>query len=108
MAFVNSSRFPKNRAESSALDPESNVLMLEFSQKMESLGILVAEGLLDMDLVDKTLGTYVTLTWNKYKNFIVPIRDDRDPYLNEYYQWLAERMAERQAANPRVPFYKNK
>jgi hypothetical protein len=107
MAFVNSKRFPKNREESAALDPESTILMIEFSQKMESLGILVAEGLVDIELVDKTLGTYVTVTWNKYKNFILPIRNERDPYLSEYYQWLAERMEERQAANPRTPFYKN-
>jgi hypothetical protein len=72
---------------------------------MESLGILVAEGLVDIELVDKTLGTYVTQTWEKYKKFIIPIRDDRDPYLSEYYQWLAERMAERQATTPRKPFH---
>lgn len=108
MIFVNSSRFPKNRRESSALADKDTVLMLEFSQKMESLGILVAEGLVDIDLVDKTLGTYVTTTWNKYKTFIVPIRDERDPYLNEYYQWLSDRMEERQAASPREPFYKHR
>lgn len=107
MVFVNSSRFPKDRQESSALDSRDTALMLEFSQKMESLGILVAEGLVDIELVDKTLGTYVTKTWNKYKAFIVPIRE-RDPYLNEYYQWLSDRMEERQAASPRVPFYKNR
>jgi hypothetical protein len=56
-------------------------------------------------LVDKTLGNYVTVTWNKYKNFIVPIRE-RDPYLSEYFQWLSDRMEERQANNPRQPFYK--
>lgn len=108
MSFLNSSRFPKTREEASALSSEDNVMMLEFSQKMESLGILVAEGLVDIDLVDKTLGTYVTQTWAKYKNFIIPIRDERDPYLSEYYQWLADRMEERQKANPRMPFYKNR
>ena len=95
MDFINSKHFPKSREEARVLETKHNILMLEFSQKMESLGILVAEGLIDIDLVDKTLGTYVTVTWNKYKNFIVPIREDRDPYLNEYYQWLAERMEER-------------
>ena len=107
MSFINSSRFPTNRDEANALSPADNVLMVEFSQKMESLGILVADGLIDIDLVDKTLGTYVTQTWAKYKTFIIPIRDDRDPYLSEYFQWLADRMEERQKAKPRTPFYKN-
>jgi len=105
MDFVNSHRFPKSREEAQALSSIDNVMLIEFSQKMESLGILVAEGLIDMDLVDKTLGNYVTMTWNKYKIFIVPTRE-RDTYLNEYYQWLAERMEERAKNNPREPYYK--
>jgi hypothetical protein len=104
MSFVNSSQFPKNSAEARDLSTEDNVKMLQFSQQMESLGILVAERLIDIELVDKTLGNYVTTTWDKYKNFILPIRE-RDPYLNEYYQWLAEKMASRAEMHPRKPFY---
>src|SRR6185312_14594488 len=103
MNFVGSSRFPKTREEARALTGVDNILMIEFSQRMESLGILVAEGLIDIDLVDKTLGNYVTTTWQKYSIFIVPTREC-DPYLNEYYQWLAERMEERAKDTPREPF----
>lgn len=105
MNFVNSDRFPKDRIESRALSPEDTVKLLHFAQLMESLGILVAEGLVDVELVDKTLGNYVITCWDKYKLFMIPIRD-RDKYLGEYFQWLADRMAERAEANPRVPFYK--
>jgi hypothetical protein len=106
MSYIHSPRFPKNSQEARDMSSEDNVLMVEFLQKMESLGILVAEGLVDIDLVDKTLADYVITTWNKYKNFIVPMRE-RDPYLSEYYQWLADHMEERAAKNPREPFYKN-
>lgn len=106
MDFVNSSRFPKNIEESRALQGAENIMRIEFAQKMETLGIFVAKGLIDIDLVDTALGDYVITTWNKYKNFIIPIRE-RDPYLSEYYQWLAERMEERAKENPREPFYKN-
>ncbi len=105
MDFVNSSRFPKTREEARTLKGLDNIMLLQFSQQMESLGILVAEGLVDIDLVDKTLGTYVSFTWNKYKPFIIPIRE-RDPYLNEYFEWLAAKMDERAKSNPREPFYK--
>ena len=107
MNFINSKRFPTTREEANALASTDNILMVEFLQKMESLGILVAEGLIDIELVDKSLGTYVTQTWKKYEKFIIPIRNERDPYLSEYYQWLSDRMEERQAAAPRVPFYTN-
>jgi hypothetical protein len=105
MHFVGSDRFPKNYEAFRTLTGTDFEMLLQFSQQMESLGILVADGLVDIDLVDKTLGTYVTTTWNKYKVFMVPARE-RDPYLSEYFQWLAERMEERQKATPRVPFYK--
>src|SRR5262249_54227122 len=88
MNFINSSRFPKTREEARALEGEDNIKMLQFSQLMESLGLLVGEGLIDIDLVDKTLGSYVITTWDKYKVFILPIRE-RDPYINEYFEWLA-------------------
>ncbi len=70
-----------------------------------SLALSFVVGLVDIELVDKTLRTYVTQTWKKYATFILPIRDERDPYLSEYFQWLSDRMEERQAANPRVPSY---
>jgi hypothetical protein len=58
---------------------------------MESLGILVAEGLVDIDMVDKTLGLFVTTSWQKYKIIFTEIRQKHsDPFLGEYFQWLAE------------------
>lgn len=107
MDFVNSSRFPKTAADAHALTGEDNVRLIQFSQTMEYLGLAVAEGLIDIDLVDKSLGNYVTVTWTRFKPFIVPTRE-RDPYLGEYFQWLAERMDERAEAHPREPFYKTK
>lgn len=71
---------------------------------MESLGILVAEKIIDIDLVDKTLGSFVTTAWEKYKPMITVLREN-EPYSNEYFQWLAERIEERMRNNPRKPFY---
>jgi hypothetical protein len=74
---------------------------------MESLGILVAERLINIDLVDKTLGSFVTTSWEKYKPLFLDIRERQpDPFLGEYFQWLAERIDERRRLNPRKPFYK--
>ena len=73
---------------------------------MESLGILVAEKFINIDLVDKILGSFVTTSWDDLKTVIVDIREKRsDPFLCEYFQWLAERLIERMEMNPRKPFH---
>jgi hypothetical protein len=74
---------------------------------MESLGILVAEKLINLDLVDKTLGSFVITSWDKYKPMFEDVRDKApDPFLGEYFQWLAEQIDKRMKENPREPFYK--
>jgi hypothetical protein len=56
--------------------------------------------------VDKTLGSFVTSSWGKYKSLFLEIREKQpDPFLGEYFQWLAERLDERMRLNPRRPFY---
>jgi hypothetical protein len=79
---------------------------IQFSQEMESLGILVAERLIDIDLVDKTLGSFVTTSWKKYKIIFEEIRAKHsDPFLGEYFQWLAGYISDRMQKQPRKPFY---
>ena len=73
---------------------------------MESLGILVAERLINIDLVEKTLGSFVTTSWEKYQTLFLNVREvTPDPYLGEYFQWLAERIDERMKEKPRQPYY---
>ncbi len=81
---------------------------MQFAQQMETLGILVAERLIDMDLVDKTLGSFVSTSWEQYKGFVLNVRESApDPFLSEYFQWLAERISKRMQEKPRKPFYQN-
>jgi hypothetical protein len=86
--------------------PESDqVILTQGAQMMESLGLLVHDGLIDLDLVDKTLGDYVANVWYKYKDFFLAMRERiPDPYLGEYFQWLAERVEEKMKEN-RKPYY---
>jgi hypothetical protein len=73
---------------------------------MESVGMLVAEGLINIDIVDKTLGSFVITAWEKSKPMFIDIRENQpDPFLGEYYQWLAEGIDERMKKNPRKPFH---
>jgi len=104
--YVTTKDMPSTQKEMRALSAEDQVIIIQFAQQMESLGILVAEKLINIDLVDKTLGSLVTIAWEKYKTVFLDIRRQTpDPFLGEYFQWLAEQIDKRMKENPRKPFY---
>ena len=104
--YITTVKMPANRQQMEALPHEERVTFIQFAQEMESLGILVAEKYIDIDLVDKTLGSLVTSAWEKYKPLFEDIRVNQpDPFLGEYFQWLAEHVDERLKINPRRPFF---
>lgn len=106
MHYVISSDMPGTYAELRARPAAEQVLFMEFAQQMESLGILVAGHLIDIDLVDKTLGSFVTTAWGKYKIAFLNARTTLpDPYLGEYFQWLSERIDARMKKDPRKPVF---
>jgi len=105
MYFMNAHEIPASFEEMKKLSKESWILIVQFSQEMESLGMLVAEKSINIDLVDKTLGSYVITSWEKLKPMILDNRiKQRDPFIAEYFQWLAEKLNARMKANPRKPF----
>ena len=106
MVKVVMSDFPRTQEEWRRLPMSDQVTFLQFTQQMESLGILVAEKFINIDLVDKTLGSFVTSSWDKLETLISDMRiKQSDPFLSEYFQWLAGRITERMQMNPRKPFY---
>ncbi len=105
MFKISDYKIPNTLEEWRKLPPGDQIIFLQFTQQMESLGLLVAERFINIDLVDKTLGSFVTNSWDKFKIVISNIRENQpDPFLNEYYQWLAERLARRMELKPRKPF----
>jgi hypothetical protein len=106
MLYILDHDFPTTEEGFNALPEEARTNYIQFAQEMESLGIMVAEKFIDMNLVDKTLGLFVISSWEKYKPMYTDLRVKiPDPFLGEYFQWLAERLNERLEKNPRVPYY---
>src|SRR5882724_12629494 len=106
MNYVTSHDIPPTHEDWQKLPAHEGIIITQFAQEMESLGLLVAERLINIDLVDKTLGSLVTTTWEKYKVMFTDIREKQpDPFLGEYFQWLAERIDERMKETPRKPYY---
>lgn len=106
MLFVSYRELPNGAEKWRAQPAADQAILTQFAQEMEHLGILVSEGLINIDLVDKTLGSLVTTAWGKYKTTLLELRETvPDPFLAEYFQWLAERIEERMRDHPRKPFY---
>jgi hypothetical protein len=105
MFKINDYKIPNTLEEWRKLPPGDQIMFLQFTQQMESLGFLVAERFISIDLVDKTLGSFVTNSWEKFKIVISNIRENQpDPFLSEYFQWLAECLGKRMQEKPRKPF----
>ena len=102
--YTMDTKLPATRKELESLTANERIMFIQFAQQMESLGMLVAEKLINIDLVDKTLGSLVTTAWDKYKIIFLNMRNN-DPFIGEYFQWLSERIDERLKQNPRKPFY---
>jgi len=97
---------PAHTHQLRALPAHEQTIFIQLAQQMESLGLLVAEKFINLNLVDKTLGSFVSTAWEKYKPLIVEMRSTQsDPFLAEYFQWLAQRIDERMEMNPRKPFH---
>lgn len=104
--FVTTYKFPLTMVEFNQVSPKERIFLIQYAQQMESLGMQVAEGLINLDLIDKTLGSLVVTTWEKYKPVFTEMREKMpDPFLGEYYQWLAECIDKRMRENPRKPFH---
>ncbi len=99
-------KFPATRGEWLKMEPQDQIRFVQFTQQMESLGLLLAERLINIDLVDKTLGAYVVHMWEKCKPVILDTRiTNDDPFLSEYFQWMAEQIDRRMKERPRKPFH---
>ena len=108
MFFVINQEIPSFREVMLKQPADTQINLMQFAQIMESLGILVAERLINIDLVDKSLGSFVVTSWDKYKVLFYDIREKApDPYLGEYFQWLAEKIKKRMEMNPRKPFHES-
>jgi hypothetical protein len=106
LQFISFKKMPVSQKEMRALPVEEQVDLIQYGQEMESLGILVAKRIINIDLVDETLGSFVITSWEKYKPMFEDMREKMDdPFLGEYFQWLAEYIDTRMKQNPRDPFH---
>jgi len=71
----------------------------------ESIGVLVFRGEISLDLVDDFFGGFIVVSWEVVKGAVEENRTKLWPRSAEWYQWLVERLTERQSTSPAVPAY---
>jgi hypothetical protein len=71
---------------------------------MESIGILVYRGDLTLSLADEFFSVPLVEGWKRLYPYVEELRRELDgPQAWEWYQWLAEQIAESHRHSPRVP-----
>ena len=88
------------------LGPEGEDLMVHVTATWETIGVLLFHGELSIDIIDDFFSGPILISWRKLLPYTIEIRKQhqRDTW-SEWFQWLAERMMERESTAPAVPAY---
>lgn len=72
----------------------------------ERLGILIYQGEIDLDLFDNAYSGPVIQSWERLGKYITEFRTQlKRETAFEWFQWLAERMLERESGEDPIPAY---
>ena len=72
----------------------------------ETIGILLFNHEVTIDMVDDAFSGPILFSWRKLENYVHGIRADLNrETLFEWFQWLSDRMQEREALKTPVPAY---
>lgn len=94
----------KRIRESLGPDGEDAVYLVTLT--WESLGILLFRRELTLDLIDDFFSGLILVSWRKLRVYVEEMRGVlRRETGAEWFQWLAERMMERERISPPVPAY---
>jgi hypothetical protein len=106
--YISKTKVPTSANDWSKWTEDDQVSFVHLSQQMEAIGLLLAERLISIDLLDKTLGSFISSTWEKCQPLILDLRENhQDPFLSEYFQWMAEQIERRMKEKPRKPFFRS-
>jgi len=84
--------------------PEGEDAIYFVTTTWETIGVLVFQKELTLDLVDDFFSGPIIISWRKLAHYLEEVRKERHrDTLFEWYQWLAERMMERESRGPAVP-----
>lgn len=86
--------------------PDGEDLLAHLTATWETIGVMLYHNEITIDIVDDFFSGPIVLSWRKMRNYITALRNQyqRDTWF-EWFQWLAERMLEREPTEPPIPAY---
>jgi hypothetical protein len=94
------------KAEIEALPKEDYLAFYVLLGTWERLGILVYHNEVPLDLVDEAFSGTILTSWQKLQAFVLQFRADVKRETGfEWFQWLAERIQEREQTTSAIPAY---
>jgi hypothetical protein len=89
-----------------AQSPDAESLAMVVSITFESVGVMVFHRVVPIQIVEELMGGTVRSCWHKLSPWIEGIRAEQQrPEMHEWFQWLADRLAERAQTEPGAPAY---
>jgi len=89
-----------------ALGPDGEDEVVHLTATWETIGILLYHGEFTIDIVDDFFSGPILISWRKLLPYTLSLREKyhRETWC-EWFQWLVERMMEREKRTPPVPAY---
>src|SRR2546423_1507002 len=86
------------------LGADGEDLMVHVTATWETIGVLLFHGELTLDIIDDFFSGPILISWRKLLPYTIDRRRqyERETW-SEWFQWLAERMMERESKPPPVP-----
>lgn len=90
-----------------SLGPEVADAIEQVGIRVETIGYMVWRGIVDIEMVDDLFGGIVVFWWSRVRPFAERDRErTSNPKSYEWFQWLAERLADRRSDGLGTPAYK--
>jgi hypothetical protein len=95
-----------SKADIDALQKDDYLALYILLGTWERLGILVYRNEIPLDLVDDAFSGPILISWRKLQKFVEQFRENVQRNTGfEWFQWLAERMIEREQTTSAIPAY---
>jgi len=88
------------------MDPKLELALFTVGIRLEAIGYMVFERLVDLETVDELMGGFTLIFWSRAEAWAKRRRlESADPKAFEWCEWLALRIAERRSKARRQPAY---
>jgi hypothetical protein len=86
------------------LGPDGEDLIVHLTATWETIGVLLFHGEFTIDIIDDFFSGPILISWRKLLPYTLDLRrrHQRETW-SEWFQWLAERMMEREEKLPPIP-----